>query len=292
MNLPLSILEPLGLEAGLGHFSVVSSSPAIEGTIQQTTGTFMPPNPSDRVITGADDDPTRFAHADLVFAQLAPMVWVFTSFEGLTTPSRSMPAAASTSPFGREPPRTGPRRHLGRRRSVRRWDHRGRGAVRHASQEHHAGVALTDAALAEAWDRVDGFTTVALEAAGGVATGDPQALADLRVIGSHSASGMPSGTPCSATPGRRRRTGSSREGTPGPPSSSSWRKTKAESLLLLFDYLEVIVSYLDRPDVDWLEADGVVLEDTWVPDGSAGEYLSVIGEAAEGATWMMLFFTS
>lgn len=291
-NLPLSILEPLGLEAGLGQFSVVSSSPAIEGTIQQTTGTFMPPDPADRVVTSAADDPTRFAHADLVFAQMAPMVWVFTSFQGLTSPfavdANGRLDFAVWAGTAEDASR------------VATWDGE---TVRYADgttaevasvdllHRNTTGVTLTDPAVAEAWDRVDAFATAALEAARSVATGDPQALADLRAIDSQLDDWNALGCALLGHAWTTTENWIQSGGDSGGTLELYVAEAKAESLLLLFDYLEVMVSYLERPEVDWLEADGVVLEDTWVPDDSAGEYLSVIGRAAEGASWMMLFFT-
>ncbi len=49
-----------------------------------------------------------------------------------------------------------------------------------------------------------------------------------------------------------------------------------------------MIKYLELPDVNWLEAEGLqVLDDQYIPDDSAGEYLGVVLGALSDAVWQI-----
>jgi len=61
---------------------------------------------------------------------------------------------------------------------------------------------------------------------------------------------------------------------------------RVEAFLLALDYLGVLVDYMDLPEVQWLEAEGLQLrDDLYFPDDSAGEYLTAIRGAFRDAAW-------
>ena len=293
-NTPLTTLEPLGMEAGLGHLEVVGTMEGFEGATQVNPSTFVTTSPEDRVVTTDERAEARRAHALLFFSYIAPVVTFFSGFDALEYSSLPLDAdgrldLAVWSAADEDAPR------------VATWDGETiefeDGSILEIPAPdlmHTAyGALLSDTVLEEGWNRVQAFAAAAVQVVPGIWTGDPQALTDMRAIGDQLEEMRALG--CALLGHHWQlmedfiQSGSGDTNTALALAAS---EQKAQSLLLFLDYLQVIVRYLEGPDVDWLEAEGVVLEDTLLPDDSAGEYLNVISKAAAAMHEFMAAFES
>ncbi|MBS1196197.1 MAG: hypothetical protein H6R33_917, partial [Actinobacteria bacterium] len=295
-NAPLSLLAPFGIEASLGDFSVagIMDIGGYQAT-QLSPGTFVVSGPDDQVMTGAEGELGR-AHALLFFTHLAPLV----DFFELVSPS-PLPADADgrldLAIWSGAGGMGGPDADTPR---VATWDGE---TIEFAgfpdeptypSDLLHGPFSVTpmaDAVLAEAWDRAEEWAPLALEAALLVTQGDPQAIADLQAVSGQLEDVNAVG--CALLGHFWTATEDLLNSGGGQTATllSYASEEKAQSLLLFLDYLEVMIHYLELPEVDWLDAPGVSLDDTMFTDDSAAEYLSVMVLAAQDALAMMGFFS-
>ncbi len=295
-NIPLNLLEPFGTEARLGEFSVagVIDIGGYQAT-QLNPGSFVITDPEDKVMTAAEGDLAR-AHAILVFTHLAPLVAFFQVVSPSPLPvdeNGRLDLAVWSGAGGWSAPDAGTPR-------VATWD----GEViefaefpdepTDPSDLLHGTfrvTPMTDAVLAEAWARVEEWAPLALEAALLVTEGDPQGVADMQAVSGQLDEMNALGC---ALLGHVSTVADDFEGSGGGGHDRAVEvaaeEGRAQSLLLFLDYLEVMIHYLELPEVDWLQAEGVSLEDTMFTDDSAAEYLGVIARAAQDAVAMMGFF--
>lgn len=278
-----SILIPLGADAGLGEFSVSSVDPEY-GFNQVIFGTYVPQDGlDDKISTGAEPD-LAADHAMLVFGHLAPFV-AFTEFTGLGF--ESTPIAADGALDFAVWNGTSDER-------IATWDG---DTVRFADgteselfaidmlHSHSRLSAVSDTVMLEGWAIADEWAATVLDVADLVATGDPQAVADMRAVAGQLDAMSDIGCMLLAHSWTDADEELDRTGNMGPGVIAA--EERAQALLLMIDYLRVMVAYLQLPEVDWLEAPGVDLNDHFGPDGSAQEYLNVAGSAVEGA-WVAM----
>lgn len=283
-----SILIPLGTEAGLGEFSVSSVDPEY-GFTQVLWGTFAPHSRLDDKVSTSAAPELAAEHARVYFGHIAPMV-AFTWFTGLGFESTPVDADGnldfavwSWGSDDRIATWDGDMMRFADGREV---------AIAPPEMQHHVDrlPLVPDDVIDEAWAAAEDWTTAALEVADLVSTGDPQAVADMKVVAEQLRQVADIGCMLTAHAWTESDEEYDRTGDIGEEFIAE--EERGQSLLLIVDYLKVMVAYLQRPEIDWLQAPGVVLNDTLGPDGSAQEYLNVIGSAAEGARmWMELMKT-